>query len=109
MNLRRAMLKLGLGTATLAGVIVATTTFKYGAVATNENVSDMGKLRFEKDFWDWRGMADLASSVVNTTGSHICFFEHNGYGGLQFTIGPWEKWPTVPGWINDKISSVEYC
>ncbi|WP_331728383.1 peptidase inhibitor family I36 protein [Streptomyces sp. NBC_00158] len=80
---------------------------KFGSMAANQNVTDMGKL--ERDGSLWSGMQDVTSSVVNNTGSGICFYEHNNYGGAQFRIGPWEKWPAVPGWINDKISSFKYC
>ncbi|MFC5824422.1 peptidase inhibitor family I36 protein [Nonomuraea insulae] len=79
---------------------------KFGSVAANQDVTDMGKLQW--DSVEWKGMQDLASSVVNT-GSHICCYEHNSYGGLEFEIGPWERLPAVPGWINDKISSFKYC
>ncbi|MFJ5265874.1 peptidase inhibitor family I36 protein [Streptomyces sp. NPDC088387] len=52
---------------------------------------------------------DSVSSIVNNSGSNICFYEHPGYGGLKFTVGPWQKWATVPDWINDKISSLTPC
>ncbi|MFJ3876865.1 peptidase inhibitor family I36 protein [Streptomyces sp. NPDC090077] len=80
---------------------------KFGAVASNQNIGDMGKLA--RTSAGDKGMQDTASSVVNNTGSSICFYEHNNYGGLQFKIGPREKWPSVPAWINDKISSFKYC
>ncbi|MET9762835.1 peptidase inhibitor family I36 protein [Streptomyces sp. NPDC006372] len=80
---------------------------KFGAIASNQNVDDMGKLQREGALW--QGMQDTASSVVNNTGSSICFYEHNSYGGPQFKIGPREKWPSVPSWINDRISSFTYC
>ncbi|MGW1641700.1 peptidase inhibitor family I36 protein [Streptomyces lavendulae] len=80
---------------------------KFGSIASNQNITDMGKL--ERSSGLWSGMQDITSSVVNNTGSSICFYEHNGYGGAQFRIGPWEKWPAVPSWINDKISSFKYC
>ncbi|MER7701832.1 peptidase inhibitor family I36 protein [Kitasatospora sp. NPDC097605] len=80
---------------------------KYAALASDQNIADMGKLKNEGG--SWTGMQDIASSVVNNTGSSICFYEHNGYGGAEFRIGPWEKWRTVPGWINDRISSFKYC
>ncbi|MFJ2821839.1 peptidase inhibitor family I36 protein [Streptomyces toxytricini] len=80
---------------------------KFGSIAANQNVGDMGKLQRSGALWS--GMQDEASSVVNNTGSSICFYEHNGYGGAQFRIGPWEKWPSVPSWINDRISSFTYC
>ncbi|MBC2874272.1 MULTISPECIES: peptidase inhibitor family I36 protein [Streptomyces] len=80
---------------------------KFGSFASNQNIGDMGKLA-RTESGD-KGMQDVASSVVNNTGSSICFYEHNGYGGLQFKIGPHEQWPSVPSWINDKISSFKYC
>ncbi|MEV4191054.1 peptidase inhibitor family I36 protein [Streptomyces toxytricini] len=80
---------------------------KFGSFASNQNVGDMGKLKRESG--GDKGMQDVASSVVNNTGSSICFYEHNGYSGLEFRIGPWEQWPSVPSWINDKISSFKYC
>ncbi|MEO3977782.1 peptidase inhibitor family I36 protein [Streptomyces sp. CAU 1734] len=52
---------------------------------------------------------DQVSSIVNDSHYSICFHEHPGYGGLEFRIGPWEWWPTLPGWINDKISSFRPC
>ncbi|MET8831903.1 peptidase inhibitor family I36 protein [Streptomyces sp. NPDC004610] len=52
---------------------------------------------------------DLASSIVNNTGSAYCFYEHSYMTGLQFRIGPWERWGSVPSWINDKISSFKPC
>ncbi|MEW1638959.1 peptidase inhibitor family I36 protein [Streptomyces sp. NPDC093801] len=85
----------------------ATSGSRFGAIASNQNVGDLGKLK--RDGALWTGMQDVASSVVNNTGSGICFYEHNNYGGLQFRIGPWEKWPSVPSWINDRISSFTYC
>ncbi|MBC2874273.1 MULTISPECIES: peptidase inhibitor family I36 protein [Streptomyces] len=81
----------------------------YGAVGSDSDVSDMGKFKFESKLWRWKGMQDEASSVVNNTGSSICFYEHNGYSGLEFKIGPGEKWASVPSWINDKISSFKHC
>ncbi|MEU3778624.1 peptidase inhibitor family I36 protein [Streptomyces sp. NPDC032472] len=80
---------------------------KFGSFASNQNVGDMGKLG--RTSTGDKGMQDITSSVVNNTGSSICFYEHNWYGGLEFKIGPWEKWPSVPSWINDKISSFKYC
>ncbi|MFD0378101.1 peptidase inhibitor family I36 protein [Streptomyces sp. NPDC127112] len=85
----------------------ATSGSKFGAIASNQNVGDLGKL--QRDGALWTGMQDITSSVVNNTGNAICFYEHNNYGGLQFRIGPWEKWPSVPSWINDRISSFKYC
>ncbi|MCF3179074.1 peptidase inhibitor family I36 protein [Streptomyces polychromogenes] len=85
----------------------ATSGSKFGAIASNQNVGDLGKL--QRDGALWTGMQDITSSVVNNTGSAICLYEHNNYGGLQFRIGPWEKWPSVPSWINDRISSFKYC
>ncbi|MFG2919508.1 hypothetical protein ACGF0D_42400 [Kitasatospora sp. NPDC048298] len=46
---------------------------------------------------------------VDDSGSHTCFYEHNWYGGAEFKIGRWERWPSVPSWINDKTSSFKYC
>ncbi|MFJ3876864.1 peptidase inhibitor family I36 protein [Streptomyces sp. NPDC090077] len=89
------------------GFVGATSGPKYGAIASDQNIADMGKLKRTGALWD--GMQDTASSVVNNTGSSICFYEHNNYGGLQFKIGPREKWPSVPSWINDRISSFTYC
>ncbi|MGW3230082.1 peptidase inhibitor family I36 protein [Kitasatospora sp. NPDC001095] len=80
---------------------------KFGSFASDQNISDMGKLKPEGAFW--QGMQDITSSVVNNTGSSICFYEHNNYGGLEFRIGPREQWPSLPSWINDKISSFKYC
>ncbi|MEU3316746.1 peptidase inhibitor family I36 protein [Streptomyces sp. NPDC006662] len=83
--------------------------YDYGAVGSDQNVPDMGKFTFESKLFRWKGMQDAASSVVNNTGSGICFYEHNNYGGLEFKVGPHEKWASVPGWINDRISSFKYC
>ncbi|MED7955032.1 peptidase inhibitor family I36 protein [Streptomyces sp. BE20] len=85
----------------------ATSGSKFGSIASDQNVADMGKLK--RDGALWTGMQDTASSVLNNTGSSICFYEHNGYGGLEFRIGPREHWPSVPSWINDRISSFKYC
>ncbi|MEV7288150.1 peptidase inhibitor family I36 protein [Streptomyces sp. NPDC093252] len=52
---------------------------------------------------------DLASSIVNNTGSAYCFYEHPYMTGAQFRIGPWERWASLPSWINDKISSFKPC
>ncbi|MFG2919505.1 peptidase inhibitor family I36 protein [Kitasatospora sp. NPDC048298] len=81
---------------------------KFGAFASNQNTGDMGKLQGRDGGGD-KGMQDTASSIVNNTGSHICFYEHNWYGGAEFKIGPWEQWPGIPAWINDKISSFKFC
>ncbi|MGE7387000.1 peptidase inhibitor family I36 protein [Streptomyces sp. NPDC004126] len=81
----------------------------YGAVGSDGNVSNMGNFFFEAKLARWKGMQDRASSVVNNTGNSVCFYEHNDYGGLEFRIGPREKWSSVPSWINDKISSFKYC
>ncbi|MGW2672158.1 peptidase inhibitor family I36 protein [Streptomyces sp. NPDC001272] len=89
------------------GFVGATQGGKFGAIASDQNVGDMGKL--QRDGALWTGMQDIASSVVNNTGSGICFYEHNYYGGLEFKVGPHEKWPAVPSWINDRISSFKYC
>ncbi|MBD0674974.1 peptidase inhibitor family I36 protein [Streptomyces sp. CBMA156] len=80
---------------------------KFGAFASDQNTGDMGKL--QKVSSTDKGMQDIASSVVNNTGSHICFYEHNNYGGAEFKVGPHEQWPSLPSWINDKISSFKYC
>ncbi|MFF2546952.1 peptidase inhibitor family I36 protein [Kitasatospora sp. NPDC058063] len=82
-------------------------TGKFGAIASDQNISDMGKL--EQKGGLWTGMQDTTSSVLNNTGSSICFYENNNYGGLEFRIGPREQWPSVPSWINDRISSFKYC
>ncbi|MGV9311912.1 peptidase inhibitor family I36 protein [Streptomyces sp. NPDC003691] len=52
---------------------------------------------------------DQVSSIVNDSHYSICFYEHPNYGGLEFRIGPWEWWASLPGWINDKISSFRPC
>ncbi|MFJ3903942.1 hypothetical protein [Streptomyces sp. NPDC090025] len=52
---------------------------------------------------------DSVSSIGNSTDLHLCFYEHANYGGLEFRIGPGEWWATIPGWINDKISSYRPC
>lgn len=83
--------------------------YDYGAVGSDQNIPDMGKFKFESKLFRWKGMQDSASSVVNNTGSSICFYEHNKYGGLEFKVGPHEKWSSVPSWINDRISSYRYC
>ncbi|MFJ8160125.1 peptidase inhibitor family I36 protein [Streptomyces sp. NPDC096136] len=80
---------------------------KFGSFASNQNVGDMGKLA--RTSTGDKGMQDITSSVVNNTGSSICFYENNWYGGLEFKIGPREQWPSVPSWINDKISSLTFC
>lgn len=80
---------------------------KFGSVASNQNIGDMGKLA-RSPAGD-KGMQDVTSSVLNNTGSRVCFYEHNGYRGAEFRIGPGEQWPSVPSWINDKISSFKYC
>ncbi|MER7701831.1 peptidase inhibitor family I36 protein [Kitasatospora sp. NPDC097605] len=80
---------------------------KFGSFGSNQNISDMGKLG--RTSTGDKGMQDVTSSVLNNTGSSICFYEHNGYGGAEFRIGPWEQWPSLPSWINDRISSFKYC
>ncbi|MFE3068497.1 hypothetical protein [Streptomyces sp. NPDC059247] len=52
---------------------------------------------------------DSVSSIGNSTDLRMCFYEHGNYGGLEFRIGPGEWWATLPGWINDKISSYRPC
>ncbi|MFD0410111.1 peptidase inhibitor family I36 protein [Kitasatospora sp. NPDC127116] len=91
------------------GGFVANTgaTGKFGSIASDQNISDMGKL--ERKSGLWTGMQDTTSSVLNNTGSSICFYENNNYTGLEFRIGPREQWPSVPSWINDRISSFKYC
>ncbi|MFB6889068.1 peptidase inhibitor family I36 protein [Kitasatospora sp. NPDC056327] len=80
---------------------------KFGSFAANQNIGDMGKLA--RTSAGDKGMQDITSSVLNNTGSSICFYEHNGYGGAEFRIGPHEQWPSLPSWINDRISSFKYC
>ncbi|MFF4299177.1 peptidase inhibitor family I36 protein [Streptomyces vinaceus] len=80
---------------------------KFGSFGSNQNIGDMGKLKRESSAD--KGMQDVTSSVLNNTGSAVCFYEHNGYRGAEFRIGPWEQWPSLPSWINDKISSFKYC
>ncbi|MGK5639891.1 peptidase inhibitor family I36 protein [Streptomyces sp. URMC 126] len=89
------------------GFVGNTGGHKFGAIASDRNIGDLGKL--ERSGALWTGMQDITSSVVNNTGSSVCFYEHNGYGGLQFKVGPREQWASVPPWINDKISSFKYC
>ncbi|MFG2910405.1 peptidase inhibitor family I36 protein [Kitasatospora sp. NPDC048286] len=81
----------------------------YGAIGANQNIPDIAYIQFLPNEHRWKGMVDDASSVVNNTGSSICFYEHNNYGGLEFKIGPHEQWASVPSWINDKISSFKFC
>ncbi|MEU3609179.1 peptidase inhibitor family I36 protein [Streptomyces sp. NPDC035033] len=52
---------------------------------------------------------DRISSISSNYGQAICFYSDPHYNGLQFRIGPWEKWSYVPDWINDKISSFRPC
>ncbi|MEW1547852.1 hypothetical protein [Streptomyces tsukubensis] len=52
---------------------------------------------------------DSTSSIGNSTNLRMCFYEHGNYGGLEFRIGPGEWWATLPGWINDRISSYRPC
>ncbi|MFE7131003.1 hypothetical protein ACFVIM_09095 [Streptomyces sp. NPDC057638] len=52
---------------------------------------------------------DSVSSLANSTDLRMCFYEHGNFGGLEFRIGPGEWWATLPGWINDKISSYRPC
>ncbi|MGV9311913.1 hypothetical protein ACWDR0_06915 [Streptomyces sp. NPDC003691] len=52
---------------------------------------------------------DSVSSISNSTDLRMCFYEHGNFGGLEFRIGPGEMWATIPGWINDKISSYRPC
>ncbi|MER5768148.1 hypothetical protein [Streptomyces sp. NPDC001985] len=52
---------------------------------------------------------DSTSSIGNSTDLRMCFYEHGNYGGLEFRIGPGEWWATLPGWINDRISSYRPC
>ncbi|MFG2910404.1 peptidase inhibitor family I36 protein [Kitasatospora sp. NPDC048286] len=80
---------------------------KFGAFAADQNTGDMGKL--QKVASTDKGMQDITSSVLNNTRSNVCFYEHNWYGGLEFKIGPGEHWPSLPSWINDKISSFKFC
>ncbi|MFG2919501.1 peptidase inhibitor family I36 protein [Kitasatospora sp. NPDC048298] len=81
----------------------------FGAIGSNQNIPDIAYIQFLPNEHRWKGMVDDASSVVNNTGSSICFYEHNNYGGLEFRIGPHEQWASVPSWINDKISSFKFC
>ncbi|MET8830548.1 peptidase inhibitor family I36 protein [Streptomyces sp. NPDC004610] len=52
---------------------------------------------------------DAVSSLVNNTSNSLCFYEHGNLTGLEFRIGPWERWGSVPSWINDRISSYRIC
>ncbi|MFJ6621423.1 peptidase inhibitor family I36 protein [Kitasatospora sp. NPDC091335] len=81
---------------------------KFGSFPSNQNTGDMGKLQKRASGGD-KGMQDTTSSVLNNTGSSICFYENNWCAGPEFRIGPWERWPLVPSWINDRISSFKYC
>ncbi|MFI2611012.1 peptidase inhibitor family I36 protein [Kitasatospora sp. NPDC018619] len=80
---------------------------KFGAFASDQNTGDMGKL--QRVASTDKGMQDVTSSVLNNTRSSVCFYEHNTYGGLEFKVGPGEHWPSLPSWINDRISSFKYC
>jgi hypothetical protein len=81
---------------------------KLYSFGSSGNVPDMGKLT--KDFYgNDVGMQDIASSVVNNTDSAVCFYSDNGYTGANFQIHGWEKWASLPAWINDQISSFAYC
>jgi hypothetical protein len=72
------------------------------------NIPDMGKLVID-DYGTDMGMQDIASSVVDNTDSAVCFYSDNWYAGANFQIHGWEKWASLPSWINDKISSFAYC
>ncbi|MEV6651815.1 peptidase inhibitor family I36 protein [Streptomyces sp. NPDC051219] len=81
---------------------------KFGAIAADESVPDMGKIATGVDSTTW-GMQDLTSSVVNNTWSSICFYENTWYSGLEFKTGPREQWAYVPWWFDNKMSSFKWC
>jgi hypothetical protein len=80
---------------------------KLYSLGSSGDVGNMGKLA--NDGLGDIGMQDIASSVVNNTGSTVCFYSDNWYAGANFQIHGWEKWASLPSWINDKISSFAYC
>lgn len=54
-------------------------------------------------------MNDETSSLVNNTGWTWCFFSNANFSGANFAVGHDEWWGTVPGWINDSITSFKNC
>jgi hypothetical protein len=51
----------------------------------------------------------VISSIVNTTNRAVCVYADPFDKGDEFKIHGGEKWPGVPSWINDRISSMKYC
>ncbi|MFS8105227.1 peptidase inhibitor family I36 protein [Lentzea alba] len=77
---------------------------KFGSAGLDTiRLEDLGKL--ENQYFGWKGMQDITSSLVNNTPYRICFYSDNNFRGLQFCVGPYERWASVPYWINDRISS----
>ncbi|MEV7286381.1 peptidase inhibitor family I36 protein [Streptomyces sp. NPDC093252] len=121
--LRKAGSKIGLlaGAAALAATAgLATAT--PAAAGTPDRCNGLALCLFEHSnydgtAWVWfsvprsdsvRAGNDATSSLVNNSANSLCFYENQGTG-LEFRIGPWERWGSVPSWINDKISSFRIC
>lgn len=54
-------------------------------------------------------MDNRISSLISTYDGHLCFYDLEDFGGVEFKIGPKEKWATIPWWIDNKISSFKVC
>ncbi|XVU22633.1 peptidase inhibitor family I36 protein [Actinoplanes sp. CA-054009] len=87
-----------------------TTTTKIRSLVAWGTVSDMGKLgpRSEGSGF-YPTMQDVVSSMVNNTPGTLCFYSDNNFSGAVFQIHGWEKWPNLPSWIDNKISSFRFC
>jgi hypothetical protein len=55
------------------------------------------------------GINDQISSLRNRTPNTLCFYSNDLNGGAVFQIHGWEWWATIPSWIDNQISSMDYC
>jgi hypothetical protein len=84
------------------GVLVVFRDQYYGGECRSWSYPQVGDLR---NF----GINDDISSLKNRTPNTLCFYSNAGDGGLVFQIHAWEWWPTVPTWIDNQISSFDFC
>ncbi|WP_327111245.1 peptidase inhibitor family I36 protein [Streptomyces sp. NBC_01341] len=57
----------------------------------------------------WTGMNDDISSLKNRTPYTLCFYSEANNQGAVFQIHAWEWWYNIPSWIDNQISSFDYC
>ncbi|MFC4330647.1 peptidase inhibitor family I36 protein [Streptomyces andamanensis] len=84
------------------GVLVIFADRDYGGECRASSYPQVGDLRNV-------GFNDTISSLKNRTPNTLCFYSDSENKGKVFQIHAWEWWWTLPDWIDDQISSYDFC